>query len=166
MMNSLGLLSVVMHINSESVLFLRVSSVEDWRGPLNGPRVSPNWTEPAASATWSSLVSAAPTRTGTVQTLPPINACLNSAVSWVLYSHNEIVHSKMTPCILFFFSVKQQHFTFPMVWWWIILLNSKNAPLKHHKKQSNDRCTIIPDLKFKEFVYSAWVVLCFRKEWK
>ncbi len=82
MIHSLGLCSVVMHINSESVLFLRVSSVEDWRGPLNGPRVSPNWTEPAASATWSSLVSVVPTKNGTVLTLPPITACRNSAVSW------------------------------------------------------------------------------------
>lgn len=42
----------------------RVSSVEGWRARSRGLRVSPNWTEPAVSATWSSPASAVPTKTG------------------------------------------------------------------------------------------------------
>jgi len=42
----------------------RVSSVEGWRAQSRGPRVSPNWTELAVSATWSSPASAVQTKTG------------------------------------------------------------------------------------------------------
>ncbi len=42
----------------------RVSSVEGWRARSRGLRVSPNWTEPAVSATWSSPASAVPTKRG------------------------------------------------------------------------------------------------------
>lgn len=42
----------------------RVFSVEGWRAQSRGPRVSPNWTEQAVSARWSSPASAVPTKTG------------------------------------------------------------------------------------------------------